>query len=441
MAEDRGKLTSVVWSEVFPWLNLVTALRLAFNPRALIFAALAWVAMTAGWRLCGSVFTRALSPAADSHLAETIAEAAEWPWSQRPPLAGWWQTDVSSRDGLLWWWGESPIVQGHLRLAAPFFGLFNPQITIGEFFFLLVCSLWELAIWAFFGGAITRLAAVALAREETLSWGYLTSFAQSRWPSYFAAPLFPLFGVLLAAVPLALFGLLLRTDVGLVIAGALWFVPLLGGLFMAVLLVGLFFGYPLMWATISAEGTDAFDALSRSYAYTYQRPLLYTLYALVAGALGMLGWMVVAIFASAIVDLGAWGVSWCSGERIAPETLAGFPWGGLLVDGGVGALDADVSGSTAELGLQLIRFWIDLGLTVAMAFVFSYFWTATTAIYFLLRRHVDATEMDEVYMPEQDEHGLPGLDHDAAGVPGVADAAAHQDGAQLGPNTPSGQQN
>ena len=53
-----------------------------------------------------------------------------------------------------------------------------------------------------------------------------------------------------------------------------------------------------------------------------------------------------------------------------------------------------------------------------MAFVFSYFWTATTAIYFLLRRHVDATEMDEVYIPEEGEHGLPPLDHDAAGVAG-----------------------
>ena len=68
------------------------------------------------------------------------------------------------------------------------------------------------------------------------------------------------------------------------IAGALWFLPLLAGLFMAVLLVGLFFGFPLMWATISAEGTDAFDALSRSYAYTYQRPLLYALYSIAAGA-------------------------------------------------------------------------------------------------------------------------------------------------------------
>ena len=152
----------------------------------------------------------------------------------------------------------------------------------------------------------------------------MAGYALRKWPSYFAAPLYALFGAFFAAIPLALFGLLFRTDVGLVIAGACWFLPLVAGLFIAELLVGLFFGFPLMWATISAEGTDAFDALSRSYAYTYRQPLLYALYSLVAGALGMLGWLVVAIFISTIVDLGAWGVSWCGGDRIAPDALAGF---------------------------------------------------------------------------------------------------------------------
>jgi hypothetical protein len=440
MAEDRGKVTTVVWPEVLPWLNLVTALRLAFNPRALVFAALAWVAIAAGWRLCGSVFGAALSPEPDSHLAQTIEAAGQWPWSAPPPLSVWWQGDPANRGGLIWWWSESPVVQGHLRLAAPFFGLFNPHITLAEFFFLLVCGLWELAVWSFFGGAITRLAAVALAREESLSWGYLASYAQSKWPSYFAAPLFPLFGVVLAAIPLALFGLLLRTEVGMVIAGALWFLVLLAGLFMAVLLVGLFFGFPLMWATISAEGTDAFDALSRAYAYTYQRPLLYALYSIAAGALGMLGWLVVVIFTSAIVDLGVWGVSWCSGESFALQASASFPWRGLLVDGpSFGLLDADSGSSTGRFGLGLIRFWIDLAVTLAMAFMFSYFWTANTAIYFLLRRHVDATEMDEVFVPEEGDRGLPPLDHDAAGVPGVADTVVPP-GAEVGPTAQSGQQ-
>jgi hypothetical protein len=186
-------------------------------------------------------------------------------------------------------------------------------------------------------------------------------------------------------------------------------------------LIGLFFGFPLMWATISAEGTDAFDALSRSYAYTYQRPLLYVLYWIVAGVLGLLGWVVVTLFILVIDDVGNWSVSWLSGRRIDIDSVSGLR--NLIVGAGT-PLDSDVSGSTAELGLRLIRFWIDLAVTVATAFVFSYFWTATTAIYFLLRRQVDATEMDEVYMPDEGEHGLPPLEADGQGVAGVPQPAS-----------------
>ena len=176
-----------------------------------------------------------------------------------------------------------------------------------EFIFLLLCAAWELVVWAFFGGAITRMAAVALARDEQLSWGQLTGYARSKWSHYFSAPIFPLFGVLLATMPLAILGLLLRIEAGLLVGGILWFLVLLGGLFMAILAVGLYFGWPLMWATISVEGTDAFDALSRSYAYTYQRPLHYLFYSVVAGFLGVLGWVAVAIFVSATIAPGHLG--------------------------------------------------------------------------------------------------------------------------------------
>ncbi len=349
-------------------------------------------------------------------------------------------SEASNQGWPLGWWYFSPVVDAHLRLAAPFFGLFNPQITLGEFFYLLVCGLWELAVWAFFGGAITPaggrgagprgiavvgLSGRAMRRASGLRISRPRCFRCSAWP-------WPLSRWRCSAC-------LLRSDIGLVIAGALWFLVLLAGLFMAVLLVGLFFGFPLMWATISAEGTDAFDALSRSYAYTYQRPLLYVLYSFAAGALGMLGWIVVGIFTSTVFDLGAWGVSWCSGDRISPELLGGASWGAALLGDGTGSapLDGVVTSSTGKLGLGLISFWMDLVVTLAMAFVFSYFWTATTAIYFLLRRNVDATEMDEVYILEEDDHGLPTLDHDAAGVAGAADAAPQHGSGEAGPNSHS----
>src|SRR6185369_4907674 len=112
----------------------------------------------------------------------------------------------------------------------------------------------------------------------------------------------------------AILGLLLKLDLGVLFVGIIWPVVLLCGLFIAILLVGLLFGWPLMWPTVSAEGTDSFDALSRSYSYTYQRPVHYLFYASVAGILGMLAWIVVVIFANGVITYSFWAASWGSGS-------------------------------------------------------------------------------------------------------------------------------
>ena len=85
--------------------------------------------------------------------------------------------------------------------------------------------------------------------------------------------------------------------------------------------------------------------------------------------------------------------------------------------------DSTAMGPMGQAGVTLIGLWVDVAVVLALGFVFSFFWTSTTAIYFLLRRQVDATEMDEVYLPdEQQPYGLPSLEEDAAGVAGVGDA-------------------
>jgi hypothetical protein len=207
---------------------------------------------------------------------------------------------------------------------------------------------------------------------------------------------------------LALAGLLLRADLGILVAGVLWPLVLFVGFLMAFLLIGLFFGWPLMWGTISAEGTDAFGALSHSYSYTYQRPLQYLLYAVSAALIGVLGWFLVSLFAVWILELGNWGVSWGSEAASLRDVVARHE---LKTLPGAGA--------------ALIRFWNGCLSTLVVGFVFSYFWSASTVIYFLLRRLVDATELDEVFTPEERAlHSLPPLKTGADGVAETVDEPA-----------------
>jgi hypothetical protein len=218
--------------------------------------------------------------------------------------------------------------------------------------------------------------------------------AARKFPTYFLAPLFPFLGVIFFAGLLALVGLLLRLDeIGVAIAGALWFLVVLGGFAMAYLLVGLLFGWPLMWPAAGAErDADFFESVSRAYSYTRQAPLKYLFYALVAAAFGGLCWLLVALFAEAVIALGVWGVSWGAGRDLTLEVL-----------GAVNQMSSDGAAGASPLlrfGLGLIAAWTALVRIVVAAFAFSYFWCAFCAIYLLLRLDVDRREMDEVWLAE-----------------------------------------
>jgi hypothetical protein len=428
MPNNPNRIREIAWTELFPWLGLVRAVRLAFAPRMLILAAIALAATTAGWRVIGGVFS---SLSEDKSFQQAYTEVKQWHASPTTPVTR------NALDGVIL---ESPLDYAEKSrlpfvipgvsvrvldpadsqatlpwnmLSEPFRKLFANEITVTSFLYLMACGVWALLVWSLFGAAITRSAALWFAREDRLGLRKSLLWGMVKWPAYFGGPMFPLLGVLIAVIPVAvLLGFPLKLDIGVLLVGILWPLALLCGFFLAVLLVGLVFGWPLMWPTISAEGTDSFDALSRSYSYTYQRPVHYLFYAAVAGVLGALAWVVVMIFANGVIEYSYWAASWGSGvqrieeikraavqeDRLAEQSFA-FYW-----------------------GAKAIGFWVSVVITVAIGFLFSYFWCAATYIYFLLRQAVDATEMDEVAVEEEPEsYGLPPLQGEPGNVPQVSE--------------------
>jgi hypothetical protein len=413
MTEKNGcTLRGVAWSELCPWLCIFRAFRIAVGVRVLLLGAVAILLTSVVWGVFGWIFYSDSEVPSwihpfreNSWVAVTDKMVPDVPW----PLSGSGTDRIHSSmvdDGNT----TNPVFEPWALLSQPLWRVFNLQATKSDLACLLLCGASSLAIWAFFGAAITRIAAVQLAAEERIGWGSAVRHACSKWVSYFAGPLFPLFGMALAAIPIWILSWLLRADVGVLVVGLIWPVYLGLGLIMTLLLLGLIFGWPLMWPTISAEGTDSFDALSRSYAYVFQRPIHYLFYAVVAAIFGALGWFLVQNFAAGVVWLTYWAASWTSGwtddvpriESIMNQSLDGVGRAGTVV----------------------IRFWTGCVKLVAVGFIYGYFWTAITAIYFLLRRDVDATEMDEVYLDadkSEQTFGMPPLKTDAAGAPVVAE--------------------
>jgi hypothetical protein len=497
MADDKGEVRDINFRQVLPWTELFRGFQVALDPKKMLLAAAGILVMWSGWFILSWIFVPGntapdkadyepdlakFEKIEDESEKETkIAEAKKAAAAEYDRAVRQWVLlqgtggDGGAVDPLT----KAPIPMGPLRmppwaenrgpnpyllatgqsqhpwsartqlkvLLEPLVKFFMPiKYTLqpeagwrGHIYFLFVL-LWTVATWALFGGAITRMAAVQLTRKEKIGISEALRFTWKRYVSYFAAPLLPLLAVVIAAIFLIVYGFLhLIPGFGdIVVFGIGLPLVLLAGLVMALLLVGLV-GWPLMYATISVEGSDSFDALSRSYSYVYQCPWHYLWNTTVAVAYGAILVFFVGFMGSFLVYLGKWGVAQTPGSGPkymnrepsylfihAPES---FGWRELLLEGSpyadpvqrerlVNAPDADWYWHNT-VGAYMVSFWIFLVFLLMVGFSYSYFWCSSTIIYLLMRRKVDDTDLDEIYLEEDEAE-----ETYSAQVPAPAPAAA-----------------
>jgi len=405
MSDPAAPRSGIAWDRYAPWFLRGRVFRLAIQSRLLTLAVAGVLLTQFGWWGLAGVF----SGTDERAVTQLLSSYRSCPWTDADaaPRAGpaklaptKFFSDASGPEiGLP---PSDAYFDPAARLSAPFRQFFDASRSVTGAAFLLLCCIWAAAVWALFGGAISRAVVVQLAREEAVSTGQASRHVLGRWKSYFSAPLFPLAAACIVALPAVVIGLIMKAS--LLAAGIIWPIALLIGLIGAILLAGLSVGFPLMHAAISTEGSDSFDALSRSYSYVYQRPLHYLFYALSAFVLGVIGLFVVNVFAGVVEGLAFWSVSWGSGAERAMEAAASAH----------GATHAEYWGG------RMFWFWHGLVRVIVLAFAFAFFWTASTAIYLLLRYDVDGAELDEVYLSDTGEtFAAPPLATDAAGVPVV----------------------
>jgi hypothetical protein len=323
-----------------------------------------------------------------------------------------------------------------IKMLRPVIYLLNPNAGFMAKFYFLLVMICTVAIWGVIGGAITRIAAVQVARQEKIGIREALSFATKRYLSFISAPMVPLIIVLGIVLIMILFGFLQMIP-GLGDAlDAFWFVMIIFGLFIAGLLLGLL-GWPLMSATVSTEGTDSWEAVSRSFSYVFGAPWHYIFYSAIALLYGAVLIFFVGFMGSAAVYFAKWGVQQTPGIQMVnrdPSYLfayapTSYEWRTLLLKGAKGGdqLIVDDNGRVNEeaykkfvgkdptyegpeqltwynkIAAFFVMLWLWLFFLLILGFGYSYFWTASTIIYFLMRRKVDDTEMDEVYLEEEEQ--------------------------------------
>jgi hypothetical protein len=331
------------------------------------------------------------------------------------------------------------VIEPLVKFVRPLVYLVDQRAGFWQQLYFLLVTVWTVFTWSIFGSAITRMAAVQLARKDRVGMVEALRFVWARIVSYFTAPLLPLVFIGGCVFLLFLFGLIhMIPGFGDVLwSGVLWPLIILAGIVMAVvILIGLV-GWPLMCATISTEGSDNFDALSRSYSYIYQSPWHFLWYSVLAIVYGAVLIFFVGFVSSLAVYLGKWGVSQgVFAEKRNPSNLfvyapESYHWRDLLlqdakVDGQDvvvnGAIDQarfnklmgndpsykgdDVLNGWNKVGAVFVWFWITLFFLMVIGFGYSYFWCASTIIYLLMRRRVDDTELDEVYLAEEEPEDI-----------------------------------
>ncbi len=230
------------------------------------------------------------------------------------------------------------------------------------------------------GGAISRSVAVDTASSLALGFRESMSFALKRWLPFTFALLIPLILVAVLCIALLAVGGATLFTKGVDVVGALLFGPMvLVAILITLLLVGISAGSSMLIPAVSAECTDAADAVQRVYAYLLGRPGRLLLYAAVLILIGVIAFMFVNWIVHSSAELAA---------RLSTAALPDARFSDLFDPG-------PKNGAATSIILG----WVWFLRVIVAGWVASYFFTAGTLLYLLMRRVNDQQDIREIWFP------------------------------------------
>lgn len=482
MADDRLDTTGTPRPQG-QWRKLLTLFLTAVDPRKLLLAASGILLMSVGWWVLSLIFFNFVSAPNENAIRDEFKDVPE---AERPALvekelakqnrsyaelnklAGpggklrtmpWYEergdNPFEVATGLINASGDERreiagrfasgtlpvLVEPLIKFFRPVLSIIKPGLYASTYVYLALVIVWTLAVWAFFGGVITRMAVTEIAQRDQGGVKDAIAFVSRRYLSYLTAPLLPLI-------------VIVGVGVGCIVYGLLHLVPVLGdvltlfypliivaGLVMTVMLLGLVV-YPLMYATISAEGADTLEGMTRPYSFLIGSPWRFLWYGFVSVLYGAALMFFVVLVSSFMVYLGKAAVNQTpfiesadrKTEYLFVYTPSSFGWQELLLrnspievdrlrPGEALTLDKDAPRPSAPgykytrpedakkyldsyyvhntIAAGIVNFWVTLFFLMVLGFGYSFFWVAGSMIYLLLRQDIDETEIDEVYTEDE----------------------------------------
>jgi hypothetical protein len=456
MNEDYRTIRAVDWRGLFPFLHLFRSFRIAIHPSKILLAMCFLLTVYGAGRLMDAVWL-GLAP---SHTYYTPRQFDFLPEMYDRVITG----DSASRSGPFDIFLKYELTQlDELTRAVLFISPLDVLYRVFRVVFTgpgwgfrmhgLYATLFSaivLVAWAIFGGAIARISAVHVARDEKMSVRSALRFSSGKLLSFLFAPV--LLGLFIGAMGLAVAVVNLTfyiPFVGPIVSGALFIVTIAIGFVMTLTIFGTFGGSSLMYPSIAVEGSDAFDSISRSFSYFFAKPWRLAFYTTVALVYGVATYLFMKFFVFVMLLLvrtfqlwllmpapegGAerWGIL-AGGEGYRDAFEAFFPmpdfWSLAAAPNPSGVDGTGLHGTGMKVGAYVFASWYFLLVSILSAYAMSFYFSASTIMYYLLRRDVDATELEDVFLEDTDEDELSETSTSAAG----ASTATPVSGSTTGP--------
>jgi hypothetical protein len=258
-------------------------------------------------------------------------------------------------------------------------------------------------------GAICRIAALEFARDERPGIMEAIQYSIKKFTSFFFAPLVPVGIVILIGFFLFIIGLTSNIPLGLgeLVVSILTPAALVLGAIIAAVILGTIAGFNLMFPAVAYDGSDGLDAVSRSFNYIFVRPWRMIFYTATAIIYGAICYVFVRFFAYLLLWTAYTGLrfgAFLDSRRGLSDKIAAIwsepTFSRLAIN------STSTTGKTETISAFIVYLSTLIIVGLVVSFIISFYCSANTVIYSLIRNKVDNTPLDEIYTPAQ-ETNLP----------------------------------
>lgn len=270
-----------------------------------------------------------------------------------------------------------------------------------HFVYCIIFFIIELAVISVAGGAICRIAALQFARGEKPGLTEALRYSINKFTSFFTAPLAPIGIIIFIGLFVFLLGLAGNIPrVGELIVGLGMPMALFTGSLLAVIVIGAVAGFNLMFPAVAYDGSDCFDAISRSFSYVYAKPWHMIIYTAIAAVYGSICYMFVRVFGFLTLWITHWvlrfGLWAKNGNQEANKLIAIWPKPDfrILFD----SKQQIATNWTESVAVFLVYIFVLIIVGLIVSFIISFYYSANTIIYSLMRKTVDNAAFEDIYM-------------------------------------------